>query len=52
VKKGKRNWRHAPLASDCRARAGAIEALTAGLEKVSAQVEVSKPAPQMVLSNQ
>jgi trimeric autotransporter adhesin len=29
-----------------------IEALTAGLQKVSAQLEVSKPAPQMVLSNQ
>jgi prefoldin subunit 5 len=29
-----------------------IEALTAGLQKVSAQVEVSKPAPQMVLNNQ
>ncbi len=29
-----------------------IEALTAGLQKVSAQVEISKPAPQMVLNNQ
>ena len=29
-----------------------IEALTAGLQKVSAQIEASKPAPQMVLSNQ
>ncbi len=29
-----------------------IEALTAGLQKVSAQVEVSKPAPQMVANNQ
>ena len=29
-----------------------IEALTAGLHKVSAQVEMSKPAPQMVLNNQ
>jgi hypothetical protein len=29
-----------------------IEALTAGLQKVSAQIEVSKPAPQMVLNNQ
>jgi len=29
-----------------------IEALTAGLQKVSAQVEVSKPAPQTVLNNQ
>ena len=28
-----------------------IEALTAGLQKVSAQVEVSKSAPQMVLNN-
>ena len=28
-----------------------IEALTAGLQKVSAQVEVSKPAPQTVLNN-
>jgi hypothetical protein len=28
-----------------------IEALTAGLQKVSAQIEVSKPAPQIVLSN-
>jgi hypothetical protein len=29
-----------------------IEALTAGLQKVSALVELSKPAPQMVLNNQ
>ena len=29
-----------------------IEALTAGLQKVSAQVEMNKPAPQMVVSNQ
>jgi len=29
-----------------------IEALTAGLQRVSAQVEVSKPAPQMVVNNQ
>jgi hypothetical protein len=29
-----------------------IEALTAGLEKVSAQLEVIKPAPQTVLNNQ
>ena len=29
-----------------------IEALTAGLQKVSAQLEVSKPAPQTVLNNQ
>jgi Chaperone of endosialidase len=29
-----------------------IEALTAGLQKVSAQVEVSKPAPQTVLNSQ
>jgi len=29
-----------------------IEALTAGLQKVSAQVEMSRPAPQMVLNNQ
>src|SRR5207249_239842 len=29
-----------------------IEALTAGLQKVSAQVETSKPASQMVLNNQ
>jgi len=29
-----------------------IEALTAGLKKVSALVEMSKPAPQMVLNNQ
>jgi hypothetical protein len=28
-----------------------IEALTAGLRKVSAQIEVSKPAPQIVLSD-
>ena len=28
------------------------EALTAGLQKVSAQIEASKPAPQMVLNNQ
>jgi hypothetical protein len=27
-----------------------IEALTAGLQKVSAQLETSKPAPQMVLN--
>src|SRR5207302_5449669 len=29
-----------------------IEALTTGLQKVSAQVEMSRPAPQMVLNNQ
>jgi len=29
-----------------------IEALTAGLQKVSAQVELDKPAPQMVANNQ
>jgi hypothetical protein len=29
-----------------------IDALTAGLEKVSAQLEASKPAPQAVLNNQ
>ena len=29
-----------------------IEALTAGLQKVSAQVEMSHPAPQMVVKNQ
>jgi predicted RNase H-like nuclease (RuvC/YqgF family) len=29
-----------------------IEALTAGLQKVSAQIEASKPAPQMVLNSQ
>jgi hypothetical protein len=29
-----------------------IEALTAGLQKVSAQLEASKPAPQTVLNNQ
>jgi hypothetical protein len=29
-----------------------IEALTAGLQKVNAQLEVSKPAPQTVLNNQ
>jgi len=28
-----------------------IEALTAGLEKVSAQLEMSKSSPQMVLNN-
>ena len=28
-----------------------IEALTAGLQKVSAQLELSKPAPQTVLNN-
>ena len=28
-----------------------IEALTAGLQKVSAQVEMSKPAPRTVVSN-
>jgi uncharacterized coiled-coil protein SlyX len=28
-----------------------IEALTAGLQKVSAQVQMSKPAPQTVLNN-
>ena len=28
-----------------------IEALTAGLQKVSAQLEVSKPAPRTVLNN-
>jgi hypothetical protein len=29
-----------------------IEALTAGLQKVSAQLEASKPAPQVVNNNQ
>jgi hypothetical protein len=29
-----------------------IEALTAGLQKLSAQLEVSRPAPQTVLNNQ
>jgi hypothetical protein len=29
-----------------------IETLTAGLQKVSAQIEASKPAPQMVNNNQ
>jgi hypothetical protein len=29
-----------------------IEALTAGLQKVSAKIEVSKPSPQTVLNNQ
>jgi hypothetical protein len=29
-----------------------IETLTAGLQRVSAQVEMSRPAPQMVLNNQ
>jgi len=28
-----------------------IEALTGGLQKVSAQLEASKPAPQVVVSN-
>ena len=29
-----------------------VEVLTAGLQKVSAQLEVSKSTPQMVLNNQ
>jgi len=29
-----------------------IEALTAGLQKVSAQLELSRPAPQTVLNRQ
>jgi hypothetical protein len=29
-----------------------IETLTAGLQKVSAQLEVSKPAPQTAMDNQ
>ena len=29
-----------------------VAALTAGLQKVSAQLEVSKPSPQTVLNNQ
>jgi hypothetical protein len=29
-----------------------IDALTAGLEKVSAQVQLSKPEPQTALNNQ
>jgi hypothetical protein len=29
-----------------------VEALTAGLQKVSARLEVNEPAPQMVLNNQ
>ena len=46
-------------ASRCRAQEATIarqqkqiEALTAGLQKVSAQIELSKPAPQTVLNNQ
>jgi hypothetical protein len=30
----------------------AIEALTAGLQKIGAQLEATKPAPQTVLNNQ
>jgi len=29
-----------------------VEALTAGLQKVSAQLELNKPAPQTVANNQ
>jgi uncharacterized coiled-coil protein SlyX len=29
-----------------------IEALTAGLQKVSAQLELSRPAPQAVVTNE
>jgi hypothetical protein len=29
-----------------------IEALTAGLQKVNAQVEMSRPAPQMAVNDQ
>ncbi len=29
-----------------------VEALSAGLQKVSAQLELSRPAPQTVLDNQ
>jgi len=29
-----------------------IEGLTAGLQKVSAQLEMGKPAPEMVVNNQ
>jgi hypothetical protein len=29
-----------------------IEALTAGLQKVSAQLELNKPAPQLMADNQ
>ena len=29
-----------------------IEALTAGLQKVSARVEMSRPAPQKIVNNQ
>ena len=36
------------MGGECRQQQKQIEALTAGLQKVSAQLEASKPAPQMV----
>jgi len=39
-----------PFKAAARSAGRQIEALTAGLQKVSAQLEVSKPAPQTVLS--
>ena len=36
------------LEAESRAQQKQIEALTAGLQKVSAQLEASKPAPQVV----
>ena len=40
------------IASDVAEQQKQIEALTAGLQKVSAQLEMTKPAPQTVLNSQ
>jgi endosialidase-like protein len=42
----------ARLKKDLQATAAQIEALTVGLKKVNAQIELSKPVPQTVLNNQ
>jgi len=42
----------ARLQSKLAQRQKQIEALTAGLQKVSAQLELSKPAPQVINNNQ
>ena len=40
------------LKEDFESKIAEQQKLTAGLQRVSAQVEVSKPAPQMVVNNQ
>jgi hypothetical protein len=46
------NLAQRPMATKAAHQQEQIEALTAGLQRVSAQVEMSRPAPQMALNNQ